>query len=483
VIKEFKLPDIGEGIHEGEIVRWLVKEGEVIAEDQPIAEVMTDKATVEITSPYGGSVKKLHAAEGESVLVGATIIEVDEGGTGNGAAPAAAAPSKPQAEAPKPQAEAPKPPAEAPKAPPAASAPKPPVPSRLPDPEPEELADTADGTDGSDGEIEVAEPAAVSSGPVLATPATRKLARELGVELRRVPGTGPRGRVTKEDVTRAASGRKPSAPAARPQAPASAPRASAAPAAPNAPKAAPKPAAAPVPFVPGGETRIPLRGLRKKIAERMALSKRTAAHFTYVEEIDVTDLVKFRSEAKAYAAEQDVRLTYLPFILKAIVVGLKKYPMLNATLEEERGEIVQKHYYNFGIAVDTKDGLVVPVVKNVDKLAVLDLAREIDRVASAARDGTMALDDLRGGTFTITNAGNIGGLFATPVINFPEVAILGVHKIVRRPVVRGDEIVVGDVMLLSISIDHRVVDGADGARFMNEVKRCLEDPRMLLLEG
>ncbi len=463
-MKEFKLPDIGEGIHEGEIVRWLVKEGDSVSEDQPIAEVMTDKATVEITSPYKGTVAKLHAAEGQSVLVGATIIEIDEtGGNGKVAAPAAKpapAPAAPPAAAPTPP---PPPVASRPSPPPVHSAPSAPAPApRISEPEPI-----------------FAEPAALSSGPVLATPATRALARNLGVDLRGIQGTGPRGRVTKEDVERSVSSVKP---AARPAPPANAPPAVSRPSAP-APSPAPRPVAAPVPFVPGGETRIPLRGLRKKIADRMALSKRTAAHFTYVEEVDVTELVKFRNEAKDFAKSRDAKLTYLPFILKAIVTGLKQFPMLNASLDEEKSEIVQKHYFNFGIAVDTKDGLVVPVVKNVDQLSILALAREIERVATAAREGTMALDDLRGGTFTITNAGNIGGLFATPVINYPEVAILGVHKIARKPVVRGDKIEIGDVMLLSISIDHRVVDGADGARFMNEVVRCLQDPRYLLLEG
>lgn len=468
-MKEFKLPDIGEGIHEGEIVRWLVKEGDSVNEDQPIAEVMTDKATVEITSPYKGTVAKLHAAEGQSVLVGATIIEIDE--TGGGGAPKAA-PAAPAAAAPAPS--APKPASAPSVAPPPVptvarpSAPMPPPAPRMPAPEPV-----------------MAEPMAAASGPVLATPATRKLARELGVDLRSLAGTGPRGRVTKEDVERRAQG---GAQAAPPIAMPPAPRVPA-PASPNPAAAVPAPprpslpSPPPVPFVPGGETRIPLRGLRKKIAEQMALSKRTAAHFTYVEEVDVTDLVKFRGDAKELAKEKGAKLTYLPFIMKAIVNGLKQFPMLNSMLDDEKSEIVQKHYFNFGIAVDTPGGLVVPVVKNVDKLSILELAREIERVASAARESTIALDDLRGGTFTITNAGNIGGLFATPVINFPQVAILGVHKISKKPVVRGDKIEIGDVMYLSISIDHRVVDGADGARFMNEVVRLLQDPRLLLLEG
>lgn len=453
-IKEFKLPDIGEGIHEGEIVRWLVKEGDRVEEDQPIAEVMTDKATVEITSPYSGVVRKIHYKEGDTVLVGATIIEIDEGGEPGAEAPAAPA----EAAEPAPAERAPEPPP-----PPSATAPPPPPPPRAPERAP------APAPAG----VAVAEPPAEHSGPVLAAPATRRLARELGVDIRTVKGTGPRGRVTKEDVERAAAQRG----AAPPLSEAAPPPAGPAPAA--APQAPP-----PAPAVEGPlEERIPLRGLRRKIAEHMSLSKRTAAHFTYVEEIDVTELVRVRAEAKEVAAREGVKLTYLPFIMKALVYGLRRFPMLNATVDDERGEIVVKRTYNFGVAVDTPDGLVVPVVKAVESRTILDLAREIERLAQAARERRLSLEDLRGGTFSITNAGNIGGLLATPVINYPEVAILGVHKISRRPLVRGDRIEIGDVMYLSISIDHRIVDGADGARFMNEVKRMLEKPHLLLLEG
>ncbi len=491
MVKEFKLPDIGEGIHEGEIVRWLVKEGDAVSEDQPIAEVMTDKATVEITSPYTGTVQSLNAGEGETVLVGATIIVIDDGSGGGGAASAdngkqaaeKAAPEKALPEKALPEKEAPE------KEAPEKAAPEERSEERRapePRPEPERVATHSAGPSrvsrGAAEEAPAAHPAAATSGPVLATPATRKLAREHGVDIRAIHGTGPRGRVTREDVERAQT---------------SAPASSAAPASPTskaskaeAPASRPGSAAAPRPMPPattptptGSEERIPLRGLRKKIAEHMARSKRTAAHFTYVEEIDVTELVGLRREMKELASERGVKLTYLPFIMKAIVAGLRQVPTLNATLDEERSEIVIRHDYNFGIAVDTDAGLVVPVVKAVDRRSMLDIAREVERVATAARDQKIALDDLRGGTFTITNAGNIGGLFATPVINVPEVAIVGIHKIYRRPVVRDERIEIGDVMYLSISIDHRVVDGADGARFMNVVKRLLENPKLLLLEG
>ena len=227
---------------------------------------------------------------------------------------------------------------------------------------------------------------------------------------------------------------------------------------------------------------MPFRGLRRKIADAMSRSKSTAAHFTYVDDINVTELVVLRKQAKAEFAEHGVNVTYLPFIMKAIVEAMKQFPMMNASLDETTDEMVIKHYYNFGIATDTDNGLIVPVVKDVDRKSVAELARDIQNLATRTRDGKISIADLQGGTFTITNAGNIGGLFATPIINFPEVAILGVHAIKEDPVVTEDgRIQAGDVMYLSISIDHRLVDGATGARWMNVVKECLESPRRLLL--
>src|SRR6185503_7653314 len=210
--------------------------------------------------------------------------------------------------------------------------------------------------------------------------------------------------------------------------------------------------------------------------------KTTAAHFTYVDECDVTELVELRTKMKERAAKRGVKLTYLPFIAKAIVSAFQEFPTLNAVTDDAAGEFVVKHYYNFGIAVDTDQGLIVPVVKDVDKRSLLDLATEMDRLATQARDGKSKVEDLRDGTFTITNAGNIGGLFATPIINYPEAAILGVHAIKKKPWVVGDKIEIRDVMYLSISIDHRMNDGATGARFMNHVVAMLQDPQQLLLE-
>jgi pyruvate dehydrogenase E2 component (dihydrolipoamide acetyltransferase) len=443
---EFPLPDIGEGVAEGEIVEWKVNEGDAVKEDQVLLEVMTDKATVEISSPVRGTVRDLVVKAGEVAPVGAVLCKIEPAagahvptiaahGGGGHAAPA-------KKEAPK--------------------------------------AAAAEATT-------VAVPAAKEfSRPAgqraLATPYTRKMAREMGLDIEKIEGTGDAGRVTEDDVKKFGAGKKTAKTAA--PAPAPAPSLSeqvaAAPAA--KPAAAPKHVPAPIPHVPGGETRVPIRGLRKKISERMHASKTTAAHFTYVDDLDVTELVALRGKMKERAAKRGVKLTYMPFICKALVSALQQFPTLNAVTDDAAGEFVVKHYYNFGIAVDTDQGLIVPVVKDVDKRSLLDLAAELDRVASEARDGKSKLEDLKDGTFTITNAGNIGGLFATPIINYPEAAILGVHAIKKTPRVVGDKIEIRDVMYLSVSIDHRMNDGATGARFMNHVAAMLQDPQQLLLE-
>jgi pyruvate dehydrogenase E2 component (dihydrolipoamide acetyltransferase) len=442
--KEFKLPDIGEGIAEGEIVSWKVKPGQQVKEEDEFVEVMTDKATVTITVPYTGVIAELRFKEGDVVPVGSVIAVIDAGAAGGAAAPAAAA-------APAPAAPAPAKPAVPPPAPakPAAAAPAP-VAAPAPAPAP-------------------AAPAAfvqASPGKVLAAPATRRRARELGIDLATIAATGPRGRVTNDDLA-AASGGRPAAAAAAVGAPA-------------AGRAFPPIA---IPPAPAGRTeeRTPFRGLRRKIAEAMTRSKFTATHFTYVDDIDVTELVKIRGEAKNALKDQGVNITYLPFIMKAIVAAMRQFPMMNSSLDESTNELVVKHYFNFGIATDTDNGLIVPVVKDVDRKSVAELARDIQDLAARTREGKVTVDDLTGGTFTITNAGNIGGLFATPVINFPEVAIMGVHAIKDAAIVKDGAIVAGKKMYLSVSIDHRIVDGATGARWMNVVKECLEQPWRLLL--
>ena len=295
---------------------------------------------------------------------------------------------------------------------------------------------------------------------VLATPATRRLARQLGVEIGRVPPTGPHGRVTTQDVRGFQSrGAAPAQAQAQAQAPIAIPHASG-----------------------EWEERIPLRGIRKRIAESMARSKRTAAHFTYVEEVDMTELVAVRERAKARAAERGVKLNYLPFIAKAVVSGLKKWPQLNASLDEAAQEIVRKKYYHIGIAAQGPQGLTVTVVRDADRRSIFDVSREIDRLAEAVRGNTATREELTGSTFTITSLGKLGGVLATPIINLPEVAILGVHKIEERPAVRHGQIVIRHLMNLSISVDHRLADGWDGAMFVQEVKALLEDPTTMFME-
>jgi len=418
---EFRLPDIGEGVVEGEVVRWLVKEGDPLREDQPMVEIMTDKATVEIPAPRAGRVGKRMFAEGQLCPVGKVLItiELDEGATTKpGTARSAAAPS-PVAVA----------------ATVATAAPA-----------------SAAGRSMSVTRTAPLTPAerARALGPVLATPATRKLARDLGVDIRGVFGTGASGRITSDDVRRHATG----VPA----------------------RGAATSAAPPLPREPG-DVAIPFRGLRRRIAENMARSKHTAAHFLYVEEVDATELVALREKVNAKLAAKGARkVSFLPFIVKATAYALRRYPQLNAALDEAAGEIVQRKHVHMGLATATEAGLIVPVVRDADTRSVAELAREIDRLAEATRTNKATREDLTGSTFTITSLGQLGGVLAAPIINHPEVAILGVHKISPRPAVRAGAIVVRDLMNLSISVDHRVVDGHDAARFVAAIKEGLEAP-------
>lgn len=411
---EFKLPDIGEGVVEGEIVRWLVNEGDVITQDQPMVEVMTDKATVEIPAPRPGTVLSRHYAEGQLCPVGKVLITIDDGGASASAQTAAPRKRRNSVSG----SEAPAPVAAALPAVPASPA--------------------------------AAEAPAVQ---VLATPATRKLARTLGVDLSHINGSGPAGRITHDDVQAASD-----APAPVNRAPLRA-------------------------VAAAGDVRVPFRGLRRKIAERMTLAKQKAAHFTYVEEVDAHALVTLRARANDRLSAQGLKLSYLPFIVKATVEALKCFPQLNATLDEAASEIIQRRSYHIGMAAATAEGLVVPVIHNADQRSLLDLAREIDRLAAVTRAGRATREDLTGSTFTITSLGAQGGLLATPVINFPEVAILGVHKIAKRAVVVGDKIEIREMMNLSISVDHRLVDGHEAAAFVNMIKESLETPGLLFLDS
>jgi pyruvate dehydrogenase E2 component (dihydrolipoamide acetyltransferase) len=429
---EFKLPDIGEGVVEGEVVRWLVKEGDALRLDQPMVEIMTDKATVEIPAPRAGRVGKRMFTEGQLCPVGKVLItiEVEDGSVADaGAKPAAKATHAPAAAA------------TARAAAPSGAAPGLAVRSTAP------LSPAA---------------RARALGPVLATPATRKLARELGVDLRGIFGTGPSARITSDDVrNHAALGRGAGGVAAPP------------------PVAIAREA---------GDVAIPFRGLRRRIAENMSRSKRSAAHFLYVEEVDCTELVALREKINAALAETPHatgvrKVTFLPFIVKATAYALRKFPQLNAALDEAAGEIVQRGHVHMGLATATEAGLIVPVVRDADKKSVAEISKEIDRLAEATRANKATREELSGSTFTITSLGQLGGVLAAPIINHPEVAIMGVHKISKRPAVRDGAIVARDLMNLSISVDHRVVDGFDAARFIAVVKEGLEAPKGLWQEA
>jgi pyruvate dehydrogenase E2 component (dihydrolipoamide acetyltransferase) len=425
------LPDIGEGVVEGEIVGWKVKVGDVVKLDQPIVEVMTDKATVEIPSPRAGRIAKINYTDGQICPVGQVLVVIEEGATTAGAPAPTPAPAQGNGSG-NGKPAAPVTPASRPAAPAVSAA--------------------------AVQVIDVSE----NRGRVLATPATRRMARQMGVDLGRVPPTGKHGRITSDDVKIYAKG---GAPAPAGPAPAAAKA--------FTPQAIPRTDA---------EERIPFRGIRKKIAETMTRSVQTAAHFTYVEEVDMTDLVAVREHAKARATERGLKLNYLPFIVKAVVAALKKWPMLNASLDETTQELVRKKYYHIGIAAQGPHGLAVSVVRDADRRSIFDLAKEIDRLGEAVRHNSATRDELVGSTFTISSLGKLGGVLATPIINFPEVAIMGVHKIEERPAVRGGQIVPRWLMNLSISVDHRLADGYDGAMFLQDVKALLEDPTTMFME-
>jgi pyruvate dehydrogenase E2 component (dihydrolipoamide acetyltransferase) len=435
---EFRLPDIGEGVVEGEIVKWLVAEGDAVTEDQPVVEIMTDKATVEIPSPKSGVIRKRCWQEGQICPVGQALIVI--GGAAGGASSAAAAA-------------------------PAMAAPA----AVLPPAGANGIGANGHGPNGH-ATITAPAPAARPAGErALAAPATRKLARELGVDLQVVPGSGPHGRVTREDV--AAFADRGGAPVAASAA--SAPAASA---------PANQVAAAGGSVHGVSEERKPLRGLRRKIAEKMVQSAFTAPHVTTFDEVDLTALVALRQRVKAKAEAQGVKLSYMPFFIKAVVAALKQFPAFNASLDDATQEIVLKRDHHIGFAAATDNGLLVPVIKNVDRKSLLEVAREMADLAERTRAGKASADELSGSTFTISNVGSIGGLFATPIINHPEVAILGVNKLQKRPVVLPDgSIEARDMMYLGLSFDHRVADGAEAVQFLNHVIALLQDPEGLLL--
>jgi len=428
---EFKLPDIGEGIHEGEIVKWFVKAGDTVKEDDILLEVQNDKAVVEIPSPVDGTVKEVKVDEGIVAVVGDVLITFDVEGEGS-------APSE----------------EEAPEQPKAADNAK-------------DVQDTDEKVEDKPNEVQIHK-----SERVIAMPSVRKYAREKGVDIREVQGSGDNGRVVKEDIDAFANGGQSStAPAAEEKAPAAQASAS---------KSEVKPYVAAQPEL---ETREKIKGIRKAISKAMVNSKHTAPHVTLMDEVDVTNLVALRKNFKEVAAAQGTKLTYLPFVVKALTAAAKKYPAINASIDDVNEEVVYKNYFNIGIAADTDNGLVVPVVKDADRKSIFGLADNINDLAGKARDGKLSGDEMKGGSITITNIGSAGGQWFTPVINHPEVAILGIGRIAEKAVVKNGEIVAAPVLALSFSFDHRLIDGATAQNALNLVKRLLNDPQLLIMEG
>jgi pyruvate dehydrogenase E2 component (dihydrolipoamide acetyltransferase) len=437
-VYEFKLPDLGEGIHEGEVLKWHVQPGDAIREDDPLVDVETDKAAVTIPSPRRGRVSAIHGAVGQSVSVGTVIAVIDDT---DGAATAT-----PPASTPKPAAE-PKPAVEPRVAPPPAA------PSAAP---------------------------SKTSGVVLAAPATRRLAREMGVDLAQVRGTGPAGRVTPEDIKQAAAGGGAGYAAADEV---EAPRGPAVAA--GAPTGIPYFELEPLPnFAEWGPVeRQPVRSIRRKVARKMVTSMVLVPHVAHMDEADVTELETFRQRQNvATARAGDRPLTLLPFVMKAVTIGLREAPAFNASLDPFSEEIVFKKFYNIGFAADTGKGLVVPVVKHADSKSIRALAAEIVELATRAREEKLQVADLRGGTFTLTNVGAIGGINAIPTINYPEVAILATGRVQEKPVVRDGQIVIRKMLPVTLTFDHRVIDGADAARFVTALVRRLSEPLSLLVE-
>jgi pyruvate dehydrogenase E2 component (dihydrolipoamide acetyltransferase) len=415
---EFKLPDLGEGVLEGEIVKWLVTPGDVVKEDQNLVEVMTDKATISVPTPKGGKVLKTHGKEGDIAKVHHPLVDLEI----EGAAPVQAVvhTGGPSAPPPKPA-------------------------------------------------VAVVVAAAASSPPaekVLATPVTRRMAREHGLDLGQISGSGPQGRVLKTDVEAfIASGGAKAGNGASVQT-----------------RAQPS-------WQPLGSTavdqRIPIKGLRKKIADKMVRSKFTAPHYAFVEEVDVTELVAVRNRLNEQLAKdkEPLKVSFLPFFVKALINALRRYPSVNSNMDEANQELIVRGEFHVGIAAMTEQGLTVPVVRNADRYSIRALAKEITRLGTAAREQRLKLEELSGGTFTITSLGQTGGLFATPIINHPEVGIMGVHRMRKRPIVmENDQIVIRQMALFSFCFDHRVIDGALGAEFAYEFIKYIEKPELLFLE-
>jgi pyruvate dehydrogenase E2 component (dihydrolipoamide acetyltransferase) len=429
----FKFADIGEGIHEGQILKWMFKVGDKVKDGDTLCLVETDKVNAEIPSPVDGTIVALFGNVGDTIHVGDVIVTIDDG-SDTAAEPVADV-------------------------------------NMMSDNTNDNVAENDGESAGVIGEIEVssdviesshegtAQKTAAVGTKILATPVARQLAKDLGIDIQTVKGTGSVGRIMKEDIYKAKEGHVNAAPTA-----------------------AAKPAIeVPKLNVTGDVERVKMSKLRKTIAKNMVLSKSTIPHTTTMDEYDVSKLVAFRKANKQLAEAQGVKLTYLPFIIKAMALVLKEFPLFNASLDSETDEIVLKKFYNIGIAVDTDEGLIVPVIKNADQLSIFQIAKELETISTAARNRSLTLDQITNGTFSITNYGAGGSSYGVPVIKHPEVAIIGVGMITKKPVVVDDEIVIREVMPVSLSIDHRVIDGGDAGRFLTRLKAYLNDPMLLLL--
>ncbi|MGE7903850.1 dihydrolipoamide acetyltransferase family protein [Peribacillus sp. NPDC094092] len=449
---QFRLPDIGEGIHEGEIVKWFVKPGDKIQEDDVLCEVQNDKAVVEIPSPVEGTVEEILVQEGTVAVVGDVLVTFDAPGYENlqfkgDHGEEAKAEGEKNTEA---QVQAT---AEAGQEVKKEAAP----------------VQENNGVTGAGSQPQVeADP----SRRIIAMPSVRKYAREQGVNIREVSGSGDNGRIMKDDIDAFKNGK------AAPQQPAAQSEASQQ----NDTETTEKQKVT----IPEGqypETREKMSGMRKAIAKAMVKSKQTAPHVTLMDEVDVTQLVAHRKKFKEIAAEKGIKLTFLPYVVKALTSALREFPMLNTSFDDEASEIIHKHYYNIGIAADTDKGLLVPVVKDADRKSTFAISQEINELATKARDGKLAPNEMKGASCSITNIGSAGGQWFTPVINHPEVAILGIGRIAEKAIVRDGEIIAAPVLALSLSFDHRMIDGATAQHALNHIKKLLNDPELLLMEA
>jgi len=425
----FNFPDIGEGLEEGTILEWYVVKGQAIKAGQALVNMETDKIVTDIPSPKAGTVVEIYGSVGETIRVGSPLVEIEiEGVFGAEAVAEAKVPVQTESV--------------------------------------EEAAGVVGTMELAGKNAFLAASDEGSSKPktedrqvvkVQATPLARAMARDMNVDINKVIGSGPSGRVTKEDL----ESYKP-------------------------PKGTQPVIKNTEEFVPSlsidSVTYEPLSQIRKTIAKNMLHSKQNTAHMTLFEEVEISELIQVREKSKKTFAEKNVKLTYLSFIVKATVLALKKHRQLNSQIDLENERMIFKNRYNIGIAVDTPEGLVVPVIKNADQLSIFQIAMKISELSEKARDRKLSLDDMKEGTFTLTNYGSIGGIYATPVINYPQAGILGIGRIIKKPVVKDNELVAGNVLPLSLSVDHRIVDGGEASRFMNQIMEYLSDPVIMLME-